>query len=74
MHKYAEVKQEEPIKEESLGKRIYDLLQGYEPHAQREALKEAEERIHQQFDEKLSKIKEEAEKVSNEWEIFKVKQ
>lgn len=61
-------------KEPSPGIRIFEMIENYSPEVQRQALNEAEKLIHQRYDQRLSKIKEEAESVSKQWEIFKTKE
>lgn len=60
--------------EKPLGIRIFEILVDFGPADQREALDEAERLIHQRYNERLCQIKEEAESISKQWEIFKGKQ
>ena len=61
-------------KELSPGRRIFEILEDYSPEVQRQALNEAEKLIHQRYDQILYKIREEAESVSKQLEIFKTKE
>lgn len=66
-----ELERELVQKEISLGEKIYQMLEGYSPKDKKMALREAEERVHKNYDNEMQKINAMSEALEKEWNEFK---